>query len=128
MTMRRKAGFMVGWRMRGSLLELRLRFSFRSIGRLRSSPTAAGGGIEASGASWDASGLFPFVTKESGVRALRPAGHGRQQEDRRALGDLRIESAEEPDVVAVDEHVEKARHAVPFEHARAQGRIRRHQL
>jgi hypothetical protein len=52
----------------------------------------------------------------------RASGHRRKQEDRRARGDLGVQSAEQPDVVAVDEHVEEARDAVALEHARREAR------
>jgi hypothetical protein len=51
-----------------------------------------------------------------------PAGHCRQEQDGGARGDLGVEPAEEPDVVAVDEDVQEARHAVALEDARGEAR------
>src|SRR5689334_212335 len=56
------------------------------------------------------------VVTSSRLAGKSAPGHCREQEDRRAVGDLRVEAAEQPDVVAVDEDVEEARDAVPLEH------------
>ena len=54
---------------------------------------------------------------ELGGRSLPPlpAGDGGEEQDRRCRGDVRIQTSEEADVVAVDEHVQEARYAVAFE-------------
>src|SRR5262245_16175846 len=60
--------------------------------------------------------------------SLLAAGDGGKQQDRRACGHLGVEAAEQTHVVAVDEDVEEARHAVSLEHPWAQRRVGRHKL
>src|SRR5581483_6713655 len=50
------------------------------------------------------SGVFPIRSSSEGARRLA-TGHRRQQDDRRALPDRRLELVERPDVLAVEVHV-----------------------
>jgi hypothetical protein len=66
--------------------------------------------------------LAAVVTNPSLAGKSAP-GHCRKQEDRRAGGDLRVEAAQKPHVVAVDEDVQEARDAVSLEDAGRKARV-----
>src|SRR5919204_4661207 len=58
------------------------------------------------------SGVEPTRSSSDGASALDPTGHCRQEDDRRALRDRRVEAVERAPVLLADVHVDEGRELV----------------